>query len=206
MGFELDKVNFIQIDVLKEVGNIGSGNAATALSKMINKRIDMGVPEVKVLEFKDVNEMLGSAETNVVGVMLSVFGDISGFIIFILEEVDAKRLLQILMGQIGEECDDFCEIQISALKELGNILTGSYLSALSTLTSLNIVASVPQIAIDMVGAIISVPAIELGKTGESVLYIETEFNDGEDKVTGDFLLIPDVDSYDILLRALGVLD
>jgi len=103
-----------------------------------------------------------------------------------------------------ENPQPFDEIEISALKEIGNILTGSYLSAISMLTNLKITYSIPEIAIDMAGAILSVPAIEFAKLGDTVLYIETEFSEGDKKVFGDFFLIPDLDSYEVLLKALGV--
>jgi chemotaxis protein CheC len=205
MGININDLNNLQIDVLREIGNIGAGNAATALARMLNKKIDMEVPKVKILEFKDVNEILGDADTIVVGILLHVTGDLAGNIMFILDMRAAKVLVNILMGKPIDEDGDFSEMEISALKEIGNILAGSYLSALSTLTNLRIMPSVPDIAMDMAGAILSVPAIEFGKIGDTVLYIETEFSEGSTRVVGDFFLVPDIESYDVLLRALGVM-
>ena len=216
MCMSFGSFNNYEIDVLREIGNIGAGNAATALAKMINKKVDMEVPEVKVMEFKEVNEMFGGAELPVVGLFLKMTGDITGSIMFILENNAARTLVNILMGKNDEtnNCNSdesdisncyFDEIEMSALKELGNILAGSYISSLSTLTGLNILPTVPDIAIDMAGAIISVPAIEFGKIGDSVLYIETAFIEGETRALGDFFLVPDMDSYEVLLKALGVI-
>ena len=202
----INDLNNLQIDVLKEIGNIGAGNAATALAKMLDRKIDMEVPKVKILEFKDVSETLGGAEIPVVGILLKVSGDLTGSIMFILKYRDANILVNILMGRPMQESNEFSEMDISALKEVGNILTGSYLSALAALTNLKIRSSVPDMAIDMAGAILSVPAIEFGKVGDTVLYIETEFSQENTKVVGDFFLIPDVDTYDILLKALGVIE
>lgn len=201
----IDDLNNIQLDVLREIGNIGAGNAATALAKMLNRKIDMEVPRVKILEFSDVSETLGSAEIPVVGILLKMTGDLTGHIMFILQQKDAIMLVSLLMGKQIKEIEEFDEIDISALKEIGNILSGSYLSALSSLTNLKIMPTVPDMAIDMAGAILSVPAIEFGKVGDTVLYIETEFSEGDDKVVGDFFLVPDVETYDILLKALGVI-
>jgi len=205
MAINFDSMNNLQIDVLREIGNIGAGNAATALAKMLNKKVDMEVPKVNILEFKDVNDILGGAEILVIGILLRVTGDLKGNIMFIINFEAAHVLVNLLMGNpldaIGES---FSEMELSALKEIGNILAGSYLSALSSLTNLNILPSIPDIAIDMAGAILSVPAIEFGKVGDTVLYIETEFSEGSTKVVGDFFLIPDVESYDTLLKALGV--
>ena len=201
----IDDLNNMQIDVLREIGNIGAGNAATALARMLNRKVDMDVPRVKIMEFKDVSETLGNAESIVAGILLKVEGDLTGNIMFILQLKDAALLVDMLMGRPAGELREFSELEVSALKEIGNILAGSYLSSLSTLTNLKIMPSVPELAIDMAGAILSVPAIEFGKVGDSVLYIETEFSDGDEKVVGDFFLVPDVETYDILLKALGVI-
>jgi chemotaxis protein CheC len=209
MSLNFDKLNSFQIDVLKEIGNIGAGNAATALAKMLRRKVDMDVPKVKVLKFQEVSEILGRADIPVVGLLLRVTGDIKGSIMFILENEAARIWVNILMGKTHaerNECLKFDEIEISALNEIANIISSSYLSALSTLTGLNIMPSVPELAIDMVGAIVSVPAIEFGKLGDSVLYIETEFLEGNTRVVGDFFLVPDFDSYGVLLKALGVLN
>lgn len=209
MDINIENLNNIQMDVLREIGNIGAGNAATALAKMMNKKVDMNVPKINVLEFKDINEILGGAETLVVGILLRVTGDLQGNIMFILDIPSARLLVDLMMGEGGSDpskSNEFSDIEQSALKEIGNILSGSYLSALSTLTNLLIMPSIPDLAIDMAGAILSVPAIEFGKVGDTVLYIETEFSDGCSKVLGDFLLVPDVDSYSTLLKALGVSD
>ena len=181
MILNFDNLNNLQMDVLKEIGNIGAGNAATALAKLLKKKVNLDVPKVKVLMFQEVSEILGEAEIPVVGLLLAVTGDIRGSIMFILKNEAARGWVNILMGKprCDEiECIEFDEIEISALKEIGNILAGSYLSALSSLTGLNILPSVPELAIDMAGAIVSVPAIEFGKLADSVLYIETEFSEG----------------------------
>ncbi|NLH95865.1 MAG: chemotaxis protein CheC [Clostridiaceae bacterium] len=205
----INDLNSIHIDVLKEIGNIGAGNAATALAKLLNRKVDMDVPRVKIMGFREVSETLGNPELPVVGIMLKVTGDLTGNILFVLKQQAAVLLVNMLMGKpTDEEGDDeghvFDELEISALKEIGNILAGSYLSSLSALTNLNIAPSVPGLAIDMAGAILSVPAIEFGKVGDSVLYIETEFTEGDKRVVGDFFLIPDVDTYSVLMKALGV--
>ncbi len=206
MSIGIDDLNTNQLDVLREIGNIGAGNAITALAKMLNKKVDMSVPKVKILNFKEIPEILGSSDTLIVGILLEVTGDLKGNILFVLDSNSAHSLVNILMGkQDADKSAELDEIEISALKEMGNILAGSYLSALSMLTNLNILPSVPDLCIDMAGAILSVPAIGFGKVGDSVLYIETEFTDGTQKVAGEFFLIPDVNSYETLLSALGVM-
>lgn len=204
MTKSIEELNMLQLDVLKEIGNIGTGNAVTALSKLINKEIEMSVPKVQIIDFKSLTDVLGGADNLVVGILISITNSLKGYIMFIIEQQYSYPLLNILTGKKLEDMSEFTEMDISALTEIGNILAGSYLSSLSTLTGLNILPSTPSLTIDMAGAILSVPAIEFGKIGDSVLFIETEFKEHHDTVVGNFFLIPDVESYDILLNALGV--
>lgn len=203
-GIDIDMLNTLHLDVLKEIGNIGAGNATTALAQMLNKKIDMGVPKVNILELKNVADVLGGPENLVVGILLDVSGDISGMMMFVLEQRSAHILVNILMERDIHDISEFTELDISALQEIGNILTGSYLSSLAALTKLTIISSIPQMAFDMAGAILSVPAIEFGKVGDRVLFIETEFAEGIDHVTGYFILIPDIDLFEKILTSLGV--
>lgn len=204
-AIDIEALNTLHLDVLREIGNIGAGNATTALSKMINKKVDMGVPKVNILEFKDLTNVLGGADNPVVGILLDVAGDVSGMMMFILEQDSAHILVNILMGRDIHEISEFTELDLSALQEIGNILAGSYLTSLSTLTQLMILPSIPQMAFDMAGAILSVPAIEFGKVGDRVLFIETNFMEDGDEVSGYFILIPDILSFEIILKSLGVM-
>ena len=201
---DIKNINSFNLDVLKEIGNIGAGNAATALAKLLNKRIDMKVPQIKVMKFSEVSDVLGGAESEVVGILLGVTGDITGNIMFVLDLLSARRLVNILFGRHIDEETEFGSMETSALQEVGNILAGAYLSSLSNLTNLRILSNIPGIAIDMAGAILSVPAVEFGRNSDTVLYIENEFTYGKDSVVGDFFLVPDEASYIRLLNALGV--
>ncbi|HOA80837.1 MAG TPA: chemotaxis protein CheC [Defluviitaleaceae bacterium] len=203
-GIDIDKLNMLHLDVLREIGNIGAGNATTALAKMFNKKVDMEVPKVNILEFKNLADILGGPENPVVGVLLDVSGEVEGMMMFVLEQRSAHVLVNILMGRDIHHISEFNDMDISALSEIGNILTGSYLSSLSALTNLSIVPSIPHLAFDMAGAILSVPAIEFGKVGDKVLLIETEFAEGIDRVVGYFILIPDIKSFKKILTSLGV--
>ena len=200
----LENMDGIVIDVLREVGNIGAGNAATALAKMISRKVDMNVPKVNVLDFTDVPDILGGPEEEVVGILFKLEGDLEGTIMFLLNINSAKSLIDLLMP--GMWSGDLDDMSMSALKEIGNILAGSYISSLSTLSNLNIHISVPSLSLDMAGAILSVPAIHFGLVSDKILIVENEFIEMiENKsVNGYFFLIPDIDSYDILLRSLGI--
>lgn len=163
----------------------------------------MNVPTVNILEFKNVAELVGGPEAEVVGIYFKVNGDITGSIMILLDKKSAKMLTNLLMyrNDEGEELD---EMDISALQEIGNILSGSYLSSLSTLTNLNLTMSIPSLAIDMAGAILSVPVILFGQVGDKVMLIETVFIEGTEQVRSNFFLIPDEDSFETLLKSLGV--
>ena len=195
-----------EFDVLTEIGNIGAGNATTALSQLINTRIDMNVPRVKMLTFAELAQVIGGEETLVAGILLSLEGDIQGSLLFILESDAARVLVQRLLGLTsGLDSDTFTEIEISALQEIGNIITGAYLSAISSLTKLTISISVPSLAFDMAGAILSVPAIEFGKLGDKALLIESRFKDLDViDISGYFILIPTMESYTRILKSLGL--
>lgn len=201
---KIDTMNNMQFDVLREIGNIGAGNATTALSKMLNAKIDMKVPKIDLLEFKDLSEIIGGAENIVVGILLTLEGDIDGMIMFVLEKEPAHRIVNLLMNGLSESADEFNDIERSALQEIGNIIAGAYLSSLSTLTNMTITSSVPYLAIDMAGAILSVPAIEFGKISDKALLIETEFGEKDDEVNGYFILIPTLESYGSILTSLGL--
>lgn len=199
---DVENLNSMMIDVLKEIGNIGSGNAVTALSNMLAKRIDMMVPKVRILEFNDVAEILGGEEEIVVGIYLDLNADVKGNIMFILDLDSALNLTNMLLDKEDAELGD---IAISALSEVGNILASSYVNSLSSLTGLKITVSVPSLAIDMAGAILSVPAIQFGLIADQVLFIETVFKEGKSSVYGNLFLLPDMASFEKILSKLGVL-
>ena len=199
-----ESMDDIEVDVLTEIGNIGAGNATTALSQLINARIDMRVPKVELLTFAELAEVIGGAETLVAGILLSLEGDIQGSMLFILESNAARLLVQQLMGCKDDSTEQFTEMETSALQEIGNIISGAYLSAISSLTNMLITASVPSLAFDMAGAILSVPAIEFGKLGDKALLIESQFKDMDVDISGYFILIPTLDSYSKILKSLGL--
>lgn len=203
----LDQLNDMQYDVLKEVGNIGAGNATTALSKMLNMKMDMSVPKVALVPFNEISELMGDEDQTVVGILLGIEGDIDGMMMFLFDTKSAHHLVNTLMmadREQGVENDTaFSEMEMSALNEIGNIVSGSYLTAISSLTNLKMISTVPSMTIDMIGALLSVPASEFGKYGDKLLLIQSQFGE-MDFVTGYFLMIPELESYEILLGSLGV--
>ena len=204
---DLEKLEDSQFDVLKEIGNIGAGNATTALATMLNIKVDMSVPNVALLPFDNISSFICSEEQTVVGILLEIQGDIDGMMMFLFDMKSAHHLVNSLMMRDVHQDEngmaDFSEMEMSALNEIGNIVSGSYLSALSGLTGMKMVSSVPALSIDMLGALLSVPAIEFGKYGDKLLMIQSEFGE-DDFVTGYFLLIPELESYDKILTSLGM--
>lgn len=199
----LEKVSEAYFDVLKEIGNIGAGNAMTALSQMLQCKVDMKVPQVRLLPFGEVGTIMGGEEQIMVGVYLGVEGDITGSMMFLVETSSAKHLINKIMMGMASDGDEFSEMELSAMKEVGNIITGAYLNSLSTLTNLKIYPSPPDLTVDMAGAILSVPAIQFGTIGDNLLLIQSQFYD-DVAIDGYFILIPDLESYSKILTSLGI--
>lgn len=199
----MDNIDSMHYDLLKELGNIGAGNATTALAQMLNQKLDMKVPRVEMVGFDTLPSVICGEEELVVGIYLMLDEDVQGSMMFLMPEKSAHNLVDQLMGRAQGSNEPFGEMDYSALQEVGNIITGSYLSALSSLTNLTIGASVPYIAIDMAAAILSVPAIEFGQLGDKALLIKTEFGD-DVRIDGYFILIPALESYDKILASLGL--
>lgn len=199
----LEEMSSEYYDVLSELGNIGAGNAATALASMLQCKMDIMVPKVRLLGFQDVCSALGGEEQIMAGIDMMVEGDITGSIMFLLDEASAHTLITKIMGMPTEQEHSLTEMELSALKEIGNIITGAYLNSLATLTNMKILPSVPYVSIDMAGAILSVAAIEFGIVGDKILMIETQMMD-ESSINGYFMLMPDLESYDKILSSLGL--
>lgn len=194
----------VHYDILKEIGNIGSGNAVTALSKIMKKKVDMDVPVVNIVDFKDISNFVGGAENIIIGILVNLSGDVNGIMMFIVNQRTARTLINNIFNKEMGDSYEFNEIELSALKEVGNILSSSYLGSLSMLINKKIVPSVPYLSIDMANAILSVPAIEFSKIADKVLFIESIFKSNTENVSGYFVLVPDMPSFDLILKSLGV--
>jgi len=201
---EILKLSTIQLDALKEIGNVGAGNSATALSQLINRKIDMTVPQIAIMPLGDVPDVVGGPDAMVAGVFLRVYGPAPSSILFLLPRDSAFTLVDMLMGRDQGYTTSLNSMDESAVMEIGNILAGAYLNALSYFTKLTLLPSIPALAMDMAGAILSVILIQLGEMGDHALVIETEFTTENDGVKGHFFLIPDPGSLSTILAAIGV--
>jgi chemotaxis protein CheC len=196
------------LDILKEIGNIGAGHAATALSSLLNKGVDMKVPSVKVVSFHEITELIGGSETIVASVFFRVHGEAPGCMFFMMPSLQASHLIGQLTGEYRENWEEFSEMAFSALQETGNILSGSYLSSLSDFTGLKLHPSVPATTVDMAGAVLSWGLMEISAVSDYAIVIETAFTGMNDQngesLKGHFFLLPDPDSYRKIFNALGV--
>lgn len=197
---EYSKLNGVQLDALKEVSNIGAGNAATALSMMINKKVDMTVPAVNVVRLEDIVEQNGEKE--VAGTVVRVLGDIAGNILLVFEKETSENIISKLLG--SKESPD-SEMGRSVLCEIANIISASYMNSIAQLTNLAIAPSVPAAAYDMLGAILTTTFIESNQYDEYILDIETVFLDEtEENIGGHFYYIPMPGSLEKILKSIGI--
>ncbi len=204
MSHRLEEFSDIEFDVLKEISNIGAGNATTAISQMMGIKMNMDVPVIKFLEFKELAESIGGAENTVVGILFGLERDIDGMMMFVMDCDSAKSVISGIL-HVEEPADaEFSEMGLSVLQEMGNIIAGSYLSAISALTNLSIAPTVPYMSVDMAGAILSVPAIEYGKVSDKALLIRSEFGDDTMTVDGYFILVPTLDAFEKIFASLGL--
>lgn len=201
-----------ELDILKEIGNIGAGNAATALSNLVNRKIEMNVPSAQIVTFDEMMELAGGIDRVVAAVYLEISGDVSGNMFFVLPVERASLFIQQMLGsnEYSLEKPPYSEMALSAFQELGNILAGSYLSALADFLHMNLTPSVPAVSIDMFGAIISFGLIEISQVSDYAIVINTEIIDSlqadhaEKVFKGNFFLLPDPQSYKKFFVKLGV--
>ena len=197
---EYSELNGVQLDALKEVSNIGAGNAATALSMILNKKVDMSVPAVNIIKLQDIVELDG--EEIVAGTVVRVLGDITGNILLVFKKDTSENIISRLVG--SKEAPN-SEIGRSALCEIANIISASYMNSIAQLTNLVIAPSVPALSYDVLGAILTTTFIESNQYDEYILDIETVFlDDTEDNIGGHFYYIPMPGSLEKILKSIGI--
>ena len=200
----VEQLNAVHMDVLREIGNIGSGNAASSLASLMGVTVDITVPTVKLLGFSETVEFLGGPEKIAIGMLVGLTGDITGMMLYILQKSFANEMLKAVMGKEVDDLFELDEMDQSFISEIGNIMAGSYVNAISSLTGLTIDISVPNLTVDMVGAILSVPAVEFAKVGDKVLFIDDSFMAGSGEIKSNMILVPETDSLELLFTKLGV--
>lgn len=205
-----NQINDFYRDALRELGNIGAGNAATALSQLVGRTINMSVPEVMIIPVEKVPEQVGGSDEIVAGIFLEVFGDLPSKILVTFPHKNLMQLTDLLIGNTLGSSAMMSEMKLSALKELGTILSGAYLNALAKFLDMRMIPSVPALAIDIMTAILETILVEISTETHYALMLRTEITETETKISGTFFLIPESDSLDILVKAIrqasGVVD
>lgn len=201
----LTNLSEAQIDALKEVGNIGAGHAATALSQLIKKKIMITVPTAKVIGLNEVPNLIGDANSIVAGIIMNVLGDVTAKILLLLTRESALSLADMLLQKKVGSSKVLSEVGNSAIKETGNILSGAYMNALNEFLGLMLLPSVPNLVFDMASAILTSISEGFEGMSDKILSIETQFSEpNEQAIKGYLLLIPDIASVKVLLQAIKV--
>ena len=197
------EITQLQRDALREIGNIGSGHAATALSTLLQRRIDMSVPEVWAISFEEVASVIGQLDSPQAVIYVKVEGDAPGKAVFFFPVKSAEIMVQALFG--SKESFNLFEDEMaqSALKEVGNIMVSSFLIALTQFSGIPLQPSVPALAVDMAGAILDAILLEDGSLEDKVLFIDTQLS-GIPQIEGQFIFLPNDGSLRKLLGALGI--
>ena len=192
-----------QYDALKEVGNIGIGNATTSLSQMVNKKVEISLPDLKLVPIIKVPIIVKNAAP-VVGIIQQLKGDSSGFLVLLLSKDSAKFLVKLVLGQ-AEDSATFNEMEQSVLVELGNIMNGTYITSLSNFLGISLGLSPPSQVYDMSDAIINQIVGMMSLDVEDVLFMKTEFTVNSEKIEGDILIFTDSVSLNRILGAINKL-
>ncbi len=196
------KLDDMKLDVLKEVGNIGAGNAMTALATMVNHPVNMSIPHVGIVSLSEFALMTGGPESLAVGIYMPVDGDAPGHVAFLLSDISACRLADQILGQALGTTSVLGEMECSVMMEVGNILASSYLVAIGEMTGLNLLSSPPAIAVDYTAAILSTIATAFASLEDQALTIVTHIGEELGSIEGFFIYIPEPGSLAIILKAL----
>lgn len=201
----INELNSLHLDILKEIGNIGSGNSATSLSSFLGKKVNIDIPTVKIMDINDMADNLGGPENMVASCTIVFNGDIHGIMLILLSDNLISNILNYFLPS-DEEVDvmNLNDMQISLLNELSNIAIASYINAISEMTSLSASISTPSICIDMVGAILNLPFVSFEDISEKIISIAQNFKVGENSIDSNILMIPDIESLNKILNSLGI--
>ena len=172
-----EEMGDLAIDMLKEIGSIGGGNAATALSSMLNAKVNMALPEVKILGFNAALNLLGDPEELVAAIFVEMSGELNGVMLFILTKEFSDEIVQKMLGKPSIDFMEMDEIDTSVLTEIGNIVISSYITAMSSLSNVEVELSVPQFTVNMQGGIMSVPIAIMGQHSDRIMMITGKFKD-----------------------------
>ena len=194
------------MDALREISNIGMGNALTSLAQLVNRRINMDVPVATFIPFEQTVALAGGSEELVSCVSIRITGDVPGLVLFVFNWESTLKLVDMLMGQEPGTTSELDEIGQSAVMEVGNVLTGAFVGAIYSLTALEMKSAVPLLAYDMLGAVMTSLMVASGRVEEQVLLIETRLfqEQAENNISGHFFMLTEPGSIERLFNALGL--
>ena len=201
-----DELNSMELDTLKEVGSIGTGNAATALSQMLGRPVRIEQPEVRIMEYNEAIEWIGGPEEITAGVLVKLSGHLTGIMLSVQPLDFVNIVLESMMGMTVSDYRELTEMEHSALVEVGNIMISTFINALSGLSGMEINLTVPAFTVDMQGAILAVPMAEYGGQSDYIMTIGGNFVSEHKQVPCRLLMSPDIRALNALLRKLGVSD
>lgn len=189
-------------DMMREIGSIGTGNAATALSGLLKIGVEMTVPKVEILGYNEAVDLLGHPEEMVSGVLVQMTGDVSGVMLFIMKMDFINEVLQCVLRESISGYEQMGEMEISAVTEVGNIIISSYILSLSKLADMEISLSVPAFSVNMLGGIMTVPMAEFGYVSDKLMMITGKCIIGGRNVDSNLLMLPDIQSLNYLMDRL----
>jgi chemotaxis protein CheC len=203
---DIRSLKAIQLDALKEVANIGAGHAATALSQMIGGTIMISVPTINISRLEEIPPQVAEPDEPVAAVLMHMLGDLTGRTMLVFPRSSALRLAELMLHRDAGTSLEFGEMEQSALKEAGNILSSAYMNALSEFMHLMLLPSPPSLAVDMSTAVLTTAYLQFSSQRDYVFCVESEFMMVKlsEKLRGFFLLLPDPASLQVLLRAVRV--
>ena len=201
-----DELNSLELDTLREIGSMGTGNAATALSEMLQREVHITLPEVRIMEYNEAIEWIGGPEAITAGVLVKMGGQMNGIMLSCQPIEFVNIVLESVMGESVTDFNQLAEMENSCLVEVGNIMISSFINALSGLSGMDITLTVPAFTVDMQGAILAVPMAEYGGQSDYLMTIGGNFVCDNKQVPCRLLMSPDIRSLNALLRKLGVSD
>ena len=199
-----EDLNLQELDVMREIGSIGTSHAATALSKLLNKETRITIPTVSILGYEEALERIGAAEEVVAAALVKMEGDISGMMLFLFDLELANTILDQVLGKTWCSFLEMDDMARSALEEVGNIIICSYINAFSKLIHVDINLSVPSTSINMLGGILMVPVAEYGYDTDKLMYCNPDFVIEGNKFSDWLLMLPDIQSLNTIMEGLGV--
>ena len=197
-----EELDGMALDVMREIGSIGTGSAATALSSLIGEPVKMTVPEIEIREFNDAIALLGDPEDVMAAILVKMSGEVTGTMLFLLRMEFVNAVLSRILKKEISDFFQLHEMEISVLTEVGNIMISSYTSALSTLANMDMKLSVPAIAVNMLGGILSVTMAELGYETDQLMLINGKLILNNEKHDSTILMLPDLESLNKLMNKL----